>query len=788
MAGVRRLITNRRFVLADDVVILPALEAPDSVRGQLDYDKDDHIVTRPRTRTPSRLIDANLARLLDHFRSSKTIVDAVLEFAKGSSADPEETLESCYPALQRLVHERFLVDADTGDRESIRPSLDVGQRVGGFEVVASIQILEDTETYRVRGAAGEPGALKIGRPGHAARVRHMLDREVAVLKHVEGGPVPRLLRSGRFEQRPYLVAEWKDGRAADRAAHELRARDDGRGLLRLCVAILDAYAELHARGVIHSDVHPRNVLVAQDGAVTVIDFGLARFPAGKAPERGGVAYYFEPEYAAARRARRRLPLSTAAGEQYGLAAMLYQLISGRNYVEFSPEKHEMLRQIAEEPPARFADHGLEAWPAVEGVLGRALAKPPAERFESVARFADALRDVAPPPPAPAAARARAAEELLQRVLARVGPDGTELDTGVNGAPRSSVNYGAAGVAYALYRIACLRGDAALLSCADVWSNRALDERARPDAFRNDEIEVSPKTVGTVSAFHAESGLHAVQALVSQAMGDAVSADRSAAAFAAGCVADCENLDLTLGRSSLLIAGALLLASLGDDSPAREAIRRSVDTVMDGIWERVDACAPIPECTTLRFLGIAHGWAGFLYAALRWCEASGRPPPQAMGRRLDELAGCAEPIGGGVRWKSRVPGRDARDFYYMPGWCNGSAGFVFLWLLAARRFEGHGFAEVGLKAAQHAWEDPSIAGNLCCGDAGRAYAMLAAYKHTGERDWLVRASALAERAARGIANLTANRDSLYKGDVGVGLLAADLARPDAACMPFFEAEG
>jgi serine/threonine protein kinase len=48
--------------------------------------------------------------------------------------------------------------------------------------------------------------------------------------------------------------------------------------LELARALLDAYVGLHERGIVHADVHPKNVLVASGGAVTLIDFGFARVP------------------------------------------------------------------------------------------------------------------------------------------------------------------------------------------------------------------------------------------------------------------------------------------------------------------------------------------------------------------------------------------------------------------------------------------------------------------------------------------------------------------------------
>ncbi|PYQ55046.1 MAG: hypothetical protein DMF53_28670, partial [Acidobacteria bacterium] len=119
--------------------------------------------------------------------------------------------------------------------------------------------------------------------------------------------------------------------------------------------MLAAYTRLHERGVIHADVHPRNVLVGPAGEIHLIDFGLSLaedLPGD--PGRGGVAFYFEPEYAVAVRAGESAPAASSAGEQYALAALLYSLIAGAPTHDFKLARDEMLRQIAEEPPLPFA--------------------------------------------------------------------------------------------------------------------------------------------------------------------------------------------------------------------------------------------------------------------------------------------------------------------------------------------------------------------------------------------------------------------------------------------------
>ncbi len=785
------------LLLPPDVLLVPVADLSEELRGQLRCEEGDYAVTRPRSRRPSRVVDAQAAALIGEFKSPRTIVEAVLRYSLAREVDPEETLEQAYPLLQGLVGSGFLVAEGDAGAESIHPTLLPGDEIAGFEVVECVQGLEDTELYQVRGLdrTDQFAALKIERPASAGKTG-LFEREAAILEHLDGDGAPRLLASGEIDGRRYLAIEWLAGVDAVTAAEELRRTGDRAGLLALCRAIAHAYAGLHERGVIHGDVHPRNVLVAADGGVRLIDFGIARWEGLPAPLdriwRGGVAFYFEPEYALTVQAGVAPPDATPEGEQYGVAALLYQLAAGVHSRDFSLEKTEMFRQIAEEPPLTFAARGLEPWPETETLLARSLAKDAAGRFASLAALAEALDHVATPAePARNPSGPSPVDALLARVLQRIGLESPLLAEGLPEAPRGSIKFGAAGIALACLRLAQTREDAALLSLADLWSTRALHDVDREDSFYNPALELGPEIVGRVSPYHTANGLFCVQALVSHAQGDGGLQREAVAAFLAGARKPCENLDLTLGRSGVLLAASLLLDTLSGDAnaEARKELTALGDSLLSDLWKELDAQAPIARCDRLANLGIAHGWAGYLYASLQWCRASGTPRPPRLPERLAELAATAQPWGRGLRWPWYGVEEDhKRNAGSMPGWCNGSAGFVFLWTLAHRELKDPRWLALAEAAAINAWESPEGNGSLCCGLGGRAYALLNYYRNGGGVEWLVRARDLANRASLEIGKGSEREDSLYKGPIGVALLAADLAHPETAAMPFFEEEG
>jgi eukaryotic-like serine/threonine-protein kinase len=677
-----------------------------------------------------------------------------------------------------------------------------------FTILQCLQVLEDVELYQARTTNEAVVALKIGRSGFKRQLKETFDREGLVLRHLDGCASPRLLESGEHEERPYLVIEWCTGKSADRAASDIRSQGGPQSremLFDLCLAVLDAYVRLHARGVIHSDVHPRNLVVTAQGQVKVIDYGLSRIQGlrGKIrqPKRGGVAFFYEPEYAAAECSGKPAPASSEFGEQYALGALLYLLITGLHYRDFSLEKGKMLRQIADDAPMPFSNRGVMAWPEVESILATALRKNPRERFPSLRAFRrcfasvlDVRRSPGAWKTAPITQDSPDAKALLTTCLQRVSIAGLLLPSGLPFAPTASVSYGAAGIAYALYRLACVREDASLLFTADAWANRAERDSGKPGAFYNKEIDVAEEVVGKVSPYHTESGLHCVTALISHAMGDSLRAQESVHAFVDASSHPCANPDLTLGRSGLLVAAALIVDAFSRSEVDTSRVVAFGDQTASGIWSELDCLGPIQEAVEVQYSGMAHGWAGFLFSALRWSSSSGSPVLTGIRRRLSELAECAESVGQSARWRAWIhDGHRPTKHSYQPGWCNGSAGFVQLWTLAHEVLGDDAFLSLAERAALHCWETRNQIANLCCGLAGEAYALLHLFRRTGDRAWLLRADDLASRAVVGCRDHNSWRDSryaesLYKGDLGVALLTAELSRPESACMPFFAAEG
>jgi serine/threonine-protein kinase len=785
------------MILPPDVQIIPASKVAEETRLQCACNEGDFIVTRPRSRTQSRVVNDQVAELLALFHQPKPIVEAVLTLCLTHGTDPESTLEQAFAALEPFIQSRWLVPADSEDARRIEPFLSPGDVVDGYTIVDCRHLLEDTEVYHVRTADNALAALKIARRGASGGLERTFKHEARILGHLNGQTAPRLLAAGRIEGQPYLAMTWCSGVVVTQAAAELRQLHGTAGrrrVLNLCRGILRAYAGLHERGVIHGDVYPKNILVDATDQVSVVDYGFARLVQDgddNSVPRRGVPEFFEPELAAAALRGGSNPIASFAGEQYALAVLVYLLAAGEHYLRFSAVREEMLSQIVEKYPLTFAERGLSAWPKLEAVLLRALDKNPELRFHTLTEFIQALDEADPPEVAvkPPLQRGRG-RMMSKELIARLDAEdiaGFKLPTEI---PQCSITYGAAGVAYALYRVACARDDAALLSAADAWAVRAARMADQPDAFANDQLDLDESRIGHASVYYARPGIYLVQALIAQAMGNEASLAEAIRSYVSACQPPGECLDLTLGQAGILIGCALLSDAVGlspwravADHPARQLVDLGQSAL-----RKVSIVSEEDSFGRSDYLGIAHGRAGMCYAALLWSEVCGDTPPAYVRKELEKLVEAARDYGRGIRWPTKY-GNDkgALGVSYMESWCHGTPGYVHLWTAAYRAFGEARYLQIAERAAWTAWEALESVGSLCCGDTGRAYALLNLFRHTGDQEWALRAMALSERAIEICYRDPRTNYSLFQGALGAAVLIEDLNQPERAYFPLFERE-
>jgi len=744
------------------------------LRRRIDAADTDFAVSRRRSRSPSMLVDDAAASLLERFKTAKTLADAVTEEARAVDLEPSALLEKASGLLLKAIRRGILVAPKMAGED--RPRLEPGDQIAGAEVLGTLQRLEDTEVYLIR-RQNRAAVLKWARQENAG-LRAQLDRERRALTALKGsGLAPELLEVGEEEGYPFLMLEHVQGVDAEAASRAWFESKDRRRLALQAARLAEAYAALHQAGIVHGDVHPRNVLIERDDTIRLIDFGLAHF-LGEAelPKPGGVTLYYSPELAAAELHGAPF-VPSLESEQYSLAAMLFRLVFGRHYCDFRLNRRAMLQQVLQDDP--ICDGVEPPWPAMTSALCRALAKNPAERFPGMVDFAAALVAAAPEPVAPFLAEIGPRFERQCRSLIQdAALDGQWLTQALP-APRASVNFGAAGVAFALCRMSDALENGELLAAADLWSQRARKGLDEPEAFVAPELELAPKMR---SAFHTHSGVFWVEGMLAAAQGDAKRQKVALEGFLAACRASPSGgAELALGDAGILLACSTLLVRVADSgSLLSKQLITLGNELAEGLWH--DAALGPSPLRTEGYLGMAHGWAGCLFAALQWAQVSSSPLPSQWVEHLDELAALARPRGRGLRW----PLRPSQSEGGMTGWCHGSTGYLLLFQLAAEVTGEGRYHELAEGAAWDLWDDgATMNGSLCCGLTGRAYGLLSRHRSTGDSRWRARAEQLADRALRTKQFGDSFRHSLFKGELALSMLAADVTGEVVTGFPCLE---
>ncbi|MGO4814440.1 protein kinase [Cupriavidus sp. 2MCAB6] len=196
----------------------------------------------------------------------------------------------------------------------------------------------------------------------------------------------------------------------------------------------------HKMGVIHRDIKPSNLMLTDSGTLKIMDFGIARIQGSqRLTQQGdivGTLAYASPEQLRGHEGDGRSDL-------YGLATVLYELISGRLPFNATSD-YELIRAQVETLPPPLASLCRDLDPGVERALMRALAKAPEERFDSVEDFGRALGAASLLADAPDIV----SEGVLQRFNApdlkttRVESVSSSIDTSVNPSVNTSLNAGA----------------------------------------------------------------------------------------------------------------------------------------------------------------------------------------------------------------------------------------------------------------------------------------------------------------------------------------------------------
>jgi serine/threonine protein kinase len=379
------------------------------------------------------------------------------------------------------------------------PAVEPGTVIDGFRIVRGIGrggmgLVYEAEQLREKRRV----AIKTLPPGLAGPLQaRRLEQEARLLARLTHPGIAQVHGSGHadaFGGAPYLVLEFVDGVPLDRHARD--AALDVSARVRLLAAIAEAVAHAHARGVIHRDLKPGNVLVDGEGRPKVLDFGIARL-ADEAraaadslllTESGavlGTLPYMAPEQFLLER-----DAIDVRVDVYALGVIAYELLSG-----VLPHDLRQLplaaaaRRVAEEEPPPLGARVRALRGDLELVVGKALAKERDRRYQSAAELAEDLRRflAAEPVTAHAASGAYRLRKLVSRhrgICAALLAAFAALAIGLWQTDRARSAAVAAGAREALRARAPLRSSARSSRASSIVRRRRCTAGRRPRSPRS----------------------------------------------------------------------------------------------------------------------------------------------------------------------------------------------------------------------------------------------------------------------------------------------------------------
>ena len=277
------------------------------------------------------------------------------------------------------------------------PDPAAGTEVAGYRIVEQVGSGGMGVVYRAEetGLGGRPVALKLLPPALAGdpdfRARFL--REMRVAAAIDHPNIVPIYRAGEDRGLLYLAMRYVHASDLRRVLETEGRLDPGRTL-----AILDQVARAldaaHARGLVHRDVKPGNILLAPpviDGDpehVYLVDFGLARSDSDDRSIGGPGSFLGTPRYAAPEQAAGRPVDGRADG--YALGCVLYECLTGQPPFPDGSGEAVLLAHL-ESPPPQVTTVRPDLPPAINQVITQAMAKAPADRFPTCRTLITAAR-------------------------------------------------------------------------------------------------------------------------------------------------------------------------------------------------------------------------------------------------------------------------------------------------------------------------------------------------------------------------------------------------------------
>jgi serine/threonine-protein kinase len=263
----------------------------------------------------------------------------------------------------------------------------VGQAVGKYRIVSRLGRGGMGTVYKaVDQTLDREVAIKLLNPDLAdAELLKRFRAEAVMLARLNHPNIAMLFELTQHEEELLMVMEFVGGETLEALSQRSGPLPADR-VREICSQVLDALACAHRAGIVHRDLKPANVMLTESGVIKVMDFGLARMAGTEHLTTDGFMVgtpaYMAPEQVLAGEIDGRADL-------YAMGVVLFRLLTAQ--LPFKADSGiSMAHKQVHDAPTPVRQVRMELQPAYENIIGRALAKSPADRFQTAEEFKSAL--------------------------------------------------------------------------------------------------------------------------------------------------------------------------------------------------------------------------------------------------------------------------------------------------------------------------------------------------------------------------------------------------------------
>ncbi|MEB2360599.1 MAG: protein kinase [Bryobacteraceae bacterium] len=269
--------------------------------------------------------------------------------------------------------------------------MEIGQRIGDYEIAGILGAGGMGKVYKVRNVISDRNeAMKVLLPSLKAdpELGDRFLREIRVQASLDHPNIAALHTAQSIGDQLVMIMEFVEGVSLDKLIQRGPVPLDK--ALSYTAQVLSALAYAHARGVVHRDIKPQNIMLAEGEVVKLMDFGIARLAADRRLTQTGRTvgslYYMSPE-----QIKGALDLDGRA-DLYSLGVTLYEMVTGRKPFEGDSDFSIMAAHLEKAPvPPVQVDPALP--PGLNDAILMSIAKDPSQRFQTAEAFGNALAAV-----------------------------------------------------------------------------------------------------------------------------------------------------------------------------------------------------------------------------------------------------------------------------------------------------------------------------------------------------------------------------------------------------------